>query len=48
MTMIISLEDFGGVLGQGFDFGDDFLEPGTLMMEVITPTRWAKKLFFFF
>ena len=43
----IFLEEFGGVGREGFDFGDDFLEPGTLMIEVITPTGWAKKTVFF-
>ena len=35
-----------GVRGSGIWFGDDFLEPGTLMIEVITPTGWAKNPFF--
>lgn len=44
---LIFLEEFGGVGGQGFDLVNNFLEPGTLMIEVITPTGWAKKTGFF-
>ena len=32
---------------QGFDLVNNFLQPGTLMIEVITPTGWAKKTGFF-